>query len=46
MDSGERDLAREHELILTASLNRDADKAAELLTEHMRKTTLIILDAS
>jgi len=46
LDSGDRDITREHDLILEASLARDADKAAKLLAEHMRRTTFIILDGN
>lgn len=37
-----RDPKNEHEAIYTATLNRDADTAVELLCEHYRKTMQII----
>ncbi len=40
----ERNTAEEHKLILEASLERNVDKAVQALAEHMRRTTLIILE--
>lgn len=37
-----RDIRAEHQAILEAAINRDADKAVQLLTDHIRRTTLII----
>lgn len=42
---GERNLDREHSAIARAALDRDADAAVALLTEHLQKTASIILDA-
>jgi len=33
-----RDIHVEHEALLHAAMNRDADKAAEILSEHIRLT--------
>ncbi|MBR0668382.1 FCD domain-containing protein [Roseomonas hellenica] len=41
----ERDLAREHREIMDATLARDADRAAALLTAHLQLTSAILLDA-
>ncbi len=42
----ERDLGKEHAAIAQAALERDADAAVALLTEHLQKTARIILDAA
>ncbi|MFT8245039.1 GntR family transcriptional regulator [Roseomonas sp. BN140053] len=39
-----RDLAREHRAIMEATVSRDVPAASELLAEHLRATTLILLD--
>jgi DNA-binding GntR family transcriptional regulator len=40
----ERDVAAEHEALLSAVLARDADRAAEGLTNHISLTSSILLD--
>jgi DNA-binding GntR family transcriptional regulator len=42
----ERHVDDEHEALLEASLARDADRASELLAEHVRRTSNILLDSS
>ncbi len=42
----ERDLDKEHSAIAQAALDRDADAAVALMTEHLQKTASIILDAA
>lgn len=41
-----RDVAGEHQHVLEAALNRDADAAVLLITEHIRQTTKILLAAA
>jgi DNA-binding GntR family transcriptional regulator len=41
-----RDIGNEHQKILDAVLARDADKAVELLSQHLQVTTDILLSAS
>jgi DNA-binding GntR family transcriptional regulator len=40
----ERDVAAEHEALLSAVLARDADRAVEVLTNHISLTSNILLD--
>jgi len=40
----ERDVAAEHEALLSAVLDRDADRAVEALTNHISLTSSILLD--
>lgn len=42
----ERDLDQEHLAIVQAALDRDADKAVRLMTEHLQKTASIIFEAT
>jgi DNA-binding GntR family transcriptional regulator len=42
-EMGVRDVQQEHQALLAAALARDADKAVQLLTEHLEKTTRILL---
>ena len=42
----DRDMAGEHRLLLELALNRDADKAVSLLTAHIERTTLVLLDGA
>ena len=39
-----RDVAAEHKAILDAALERNADRAIELLTEHFHRTTALVID--
>ena len=41
----ERDLGQEHSAIAHAALERDAETAVALMTEHLQRTARIILDA-
>jgi DNA-binding GntR family transcriptional regulator len=41
----ERDVGKEHQEILDATLKRDGAKAVKLLTKHLGATTTILLDA-
>jgi plasmid stability protein len=41
----DRDLEAEHRGIMEAALARDANRAVQLLTEHLSATTRILLDA-
>jgi len=38
-----RDVATEHRLLCEAALDRDEDRAAQLLTEHIERTTTLLL---
>jgi DNA-binding GntR family transcriptional regulator len=42
----ERHVDDEHDALLAASLARDADRAVELLSEHVRRTSNILIDSS
>jgi DNA-binding GntR family transcriptional regulator len=42
-EMGERDVQQEHQAILESTLARDADKAVQLLADHLEKTTRILL---
>lgn len=42
----ERDLDKEHSAIARAALDRDADAAVALMTEHLQKTASIVLEAA
>jgi DNA-binding GntR family transcriptional regulator len=44
-DQGRRDVAAEHHALCEATLARDAERAVGLLTEHIRRTTRILLEA-
>ena len=45
LDTGDRDVGREHQDILDAALKRDADRAVALITRHFGATTAILIDA-
>jgi DNA-binding GntR family transcriptional regulator len=40
----DRDIAHEHASLLRAALDREADEAAALLAEHMRRTSRVLMD--
>ncbi|MFC4049945.1 GntR family transcriptional regulator [Actinomadura syzygii] len=42
-NENDRDVAGEHRAILDAALERDADRAAELLRDHIARTTQVLL---
>jgi DNA-binding GntR family transcriptional regulator len=44
-DGGQRDVGGEHRTLLEATLARDAPRAVDLLVEHFRRTTRILLEA-
>lgn len=46
ISDGRRDVAAEHQALLDASIGGDADLAAKLLLEHIRRTARDILDAN
>lgn len=41
----ERDVAREHEMILHAALKRETDQAVRLLDDHVRQTEALVRSA-
>ncbi len=41
-----RDLNREHQAIMEATLARDAGRARTLMTEHLESTTRVLLEQS
>lgn len=43
---GDRDVASEHEALVDAALERNADRLVELTLAHFRKTTALIIDAA
>ena len=43
---GGRDIDAEHQALVDAALDRDADRLVELMTKHLRTTTSIIINAS
>lgn len=43
---GDRDVGSEHEALVDAAMERDADRLVELAAAHFRKTTALIVDAA
>lgn len=44
--TGDRDVAAEHKEIMRAVLDRDSERATSLMSEHIWRTTTVIVDAS
>lgn len=46
LNEGERDVADEHRALMQAALDRDADRAVELLTSHLRTTQMRLVSSA
>lgn len=46
VDTGNRDVAAEHDDLAKAALDRDADKACQLMAQHLSRTAFLISDAT